>query len=325
MATFAFNLPAQGNRPRESPPPISRSAAPESSILSPVIVYLNGKFLPAHEAHIGVFDRGFLFGDGVYEGVRVFDGTVICPDRHVSRMAAGLAEGRVHWDARQLPGICLDLCRRNDISDAFMYVQVTRGCPPPGEPVRARTMAKQGEPTVFAFATPQPAMDHYQSPPTTTLALVQDRRWDRGHLKSISLLGNVLAAYDAQAQGAQEVAMHRDGLLTEACASNIIISVDGTLATPSLDSAPILEGATRARCLALDPNIVERPVGVDELLRADEVMLVGTTSIVTSALSVDGKPVGTGKPGPHAQRLLELVMGDCRQQVEAAKDAVAVG
>jgi D-alanine transaminase len=294
-----------------------------------VIVYFNGQFLPAADAHISVFDRGFLFGDGVYEGVRVFENTVICPERHVTRMAAGLAEGRVHWDPRELPGICLELCRRNELADAFMYVQVTRGTPPPGEPVRARTMTTQGEPTVFAFSTPQPAMDHYQKPPTTTLALVEDRRWSRGHLKSISLLGNVLAAYDAQAQGAQEVAMHKDGLLTEACASNIIVSVDGGLATPSLDSASILEGATRARCLALDPGIVERPVGVDELLRADEVMLVGTTSIVTSALEIDGKPVGDGTPGPRAQRLLDLVMDDCRSQVETArrtaKEAVAVG
>lgn len=294
-----------------------------------MIVYLNGQYLPAADAQISVFDRGFLFGDGVYEGVRVFENTVICPDRHVQRMAGGLAEGRVHWDPRQLPDICLELCRRNNLPNAFMYVQVTRGAPPPGEPVRARTMKTQGQPTVFAFATPQPAMSHYSHPPTTTLALVQDRRWDRGHLKSISLLGNVLAAYEAQAQGAQEVAMHRDGLLTEACASNIIIAVDGHLATPSLDSASILEGATRARCLALDPNIVERHVGVEELLRASEVMLVGTTSIVTSALSIDGKPVGTGKPGPQAQRLLDLVMEDCRNQVanarRTAKEALAVG
>jgi D-alanine transaminase len=294
-----------------------------------VIVYLNGQYLPAADAHVSVFDRGFLFGDGVYEGVRVFENTVICPDRHVQRMAGGLAEGRVHWDPRKLPGICLELCRRNELANAFMYVQVTRGTPPPGEPVRSRTMKTQGEPTVFAFSTPQPAMSHYSTPPTTTLALVQDRRWDRGHLKSISLLGNVLAAYEAQGAGAQEVAMHRDGLLTEACASNIIIAVDGQLVTPSLDSASILEGATRARCLALDPGIVERPVGVDELLRADEVMLVGTTSIVTSALSIDGKPVGNGKSGPQAQRLLELVMDDCRRQVASArhtaKEAALVG
>lgn len=294
-----------------------------------MIVYLNGKYLPAADANVSVFDRGFLFGDGVYEGVRVFENTVICPDRHVARMAAGLAEGRVHWDPRELPSICLELCRQNDLADAFMYVQVTRGTPPPGEPARARTMKTQGEPTVFAFATAQPPIDHYRKPPTTTLALVEDRRWSRGHLKSISLLGNVLAAYDAQAQGAQEVAMHRDGLLTEACASNIIISVDGNLATPSLESAPILEGATRARCLALSPDIVERPVGVEELLRADEVMLVGTTSIVTSAVSIDGKPVGDGTPGPHAQRLLDLVMDDCRNQVAQARrttnEAVAVG
>lgn len=293
------------------------------SILLPVIVYLNGQYLPAADAHVGVFDRGFLFGDGVYEGVRVFDNTVICPDRHVHRMAGGLAEGRIHWDPRGLPEICLELCRRNGLSDAFMYVQVTRGTPPPGEPVRARTMMTQGEPTVFAFATAQPPMSQYRpphAPPTTHLAMVQDRRWDRGHLKSISLLGNVLAAYEAQAAGAEEVVMVRDGLVTEACASNIILAVDGRLVTPSLDSASILEGATRARCLALDPAIEERPVGVDELLRADEVMLVGTTSIVTSALTIDGKPVGDGQPGPQAQRLLELVMDDCQSQVGAAKE-----
>lgn len=299
------------------------------SILLPVIVYLNGQYLPAADAHVGVFDRGFLFGDGVYEGVRVFDGAVICPERHVNRMAGGLAEGRIHWDPRALPEIGLELCRRNGLSDAFMYVQVTRGTPPPGEPVRARTMKAQGEPTVFAYATAQPPMSHYTQPPTTHLAMVQDRRWDRGHLKSISLLGNVLAAYEAQAAGAEEVVMVRDGLVTEACASNIILAVDCRLATPSLDSASILEGATRARCLALDPAIEERPVGVDELLRADEVMLVGTTSIVTSALTIDGKPVGDGQPGPQARRLLELVMDDCRQQVaqarQAAKEAALVG
>lgn len=299
-----------------------------------MIVYLNGQYLPAADAHVSVFDRGFLFGDGVYEGVRVFENTVICPDRHVGRMAGGLAEGRIHWDPRKLPDICLELCRRNSLPDAFMYVQVTRGTPPPGEPVRARTMKTQGEPTVFAFATAQPPMSHYSEPPTTHLAMIQDRRWDRGHLKSISLLGNVLAAYEAQAAGAMEVAMARDGLLTEACASNIIIAIDGQLVTPSLDSASILEGATRARCLALDPSIIERPVGVDELLRADEVMLVGTTSIVTSALTLDGKPVGNGahagQIGPQARRLLNLVMDDCRNQVKAAKagaakEALAVG
>lgn len=284
-----------------------------------MIISLNGQYLPAADARVSVFDRGFLFGDGVYEGVRVFEHAVICPDRHVARMAAGLAEARIYWDPRQLPAIALELCRRNGLPDAFMYVQVTRGVPPPGEPVRSRTMRTQGEPTVLAFVTAQPPLAHYTTPPTTRLATVPDRRWDRGHLKSISLLGNVLAASEAMAQGATEVAMVRGGLLTEACASNIIIAVDGHLATPSLDSAPILEGVTRARCLALDPAIVERPVGAEELLRASEILLVGTTSLVTSAVELDGKPVGDGTPGPHARRLLALMMDDCRAQVAAAR------
>ncbi|GIW74878.1 MAG: aminotransferase [Phycisphaerales bacterium] len=290
-----------------------------------MIVYLNGQFLPAEDAHVSVFDRGFLFGDGVYEGLRVFEHTVMCPDRHVRRMAQGLAESRIEWDAQGLPALCLELCRRNGLADAFMYVQVTRGAPPAGQPVRSRTMPHPGEPTVLAFATAQPPMSAYDRPPTTHLALVPDRRWSRGHLKSISLLGNVLAAYEAQERGAQEVAMHRDGLVTEACASNIIVSIDGQLATPSLESVSILEGVTRARCLELEPGIVERPVRVEELLAADEVILVGTTSIVTSALTIDGRPVGQGTPGPWAHRLLERVMADCRAQVRHARQAVAAG
>lgn len=283
-----------------------------------MIVYLNGQLVPADQARVSVFDRGFLFGDGVYEGLRVFDGVPMSAHRHTRRMRAGLAEARIGWDASALGSIADDVCRANGLPDAFVYAQVTRGRPGPGQPLRSRTLAGDCQPTVFAYASAQPPLDSYAEPPTARLALVPDTRWQRGHLKSVSLLGNVLAAYDAGERDADEAAMHRDGVLTEACASNLIIVRGGRAVTPSLDSAAILEGVTRARCLELAPEIEQRPVAVGELHAADEVVLVGTTSIVTSAVRLDGRAVGEGRPGPFARRLLGLVMDDCRRQVEAA-------
>ncbi|MEO1009073.1 MAG: aminotransferase class IV [Planctomycetota bacterium] len=288
-----------------------------------MIVHLNDELLPAPAARVGVFDRGFLFGDGVYEGVRVFDGVPMAVDRHVRRMAEGLAEARIPWDASRLPGIAEDLCRANGLRDAFMYVQVTRGEPGPGEPVRARTLREAAAPTVFAFATEQPPLETYAAPPTIRLASAADTRWARGHLKSISLLGNVLAAYDARDAGGDEVLMHRDGFVTEACASNLILVLGGRPVTPALDGVSILHGVTRARCLELDAAIEERPVPIEAIADASEIILVGTTSIVTAAVSLDGRTVGDGTPGPVARRLLDRVLQDCRAQITGVATASA--
>jgi D-alanine transaminase len=288
-----------------------------------VIVHLNGKLIPASQASINVFDRGFLFGEGVYEGLRAFRGHILAMDRHVRRMRDGLSECRLDWDPEQMVALTTDLLGANSLQDAFVYWQITRGHPSPGQPVRTRSPQGPMTPTVFGYCSPQPPIESYTSPPTITCALRPDTRWLRGHLKSTSLLGGVLAAIEAQEEGAQDAILTRDGLVTEATASNVILALprDGgvELATPSLESASILAGVTRALELDHGPAIVSRPVKIDELTRASEIMLVGSTSMVTSVVRLDGRPIGDGKPGPQAHRLLQALLDVALAELRTAE------
>jgi D-alanine transaminase len=146
--------------------------------------------------------------------------------------------------------------------------------------------------------------------------IVADPRWRRGHLKSVSLLGNVLAAMEATGAGAEDALMVSGGLVCEGCATNVLLVLpDGEIATPSLDSVSILGGITRARVLDLAPEIDERPVKTSELASAREIILVGTTAMVSSIVQLDGRPVGDGTPGPVARRLLALLVDDCHDQL----------
>lgn len=285
-----------------------------------MIVYLNGEFVPAERACVNVLDRGFLLGDGVYEGLRAFAGSVHIVDRHIRRMREGLAEARIEWDPTHLGELSDRLMKAAGLRDAFLYWQVTRGVPSAGQPARTRVPAGPMTPTVLGFCTPQPALESYTSPPTIQAAIVEDCRWTRGRLKSISMLGNVLAAIEAAEHGAREAVLVRDGLVTEACACNVILAVPGEggeteLVTPSLESVPILAGVTRQIILELDPSIVERPVLARELERASEVILVGTTSLVTSVTMLGGRPISGGVPGPHATRLLGTYIEHVRQDL----------
>jgi D-alanine transaminase len=284
-----------------------------------VKVYLNGEILPAHQARIGVFDRGFLFGDGVYEGIRAFDGCLISPRRHTERFAAGLREARIDWDAADLEAMSQRLLAASGLRDAFIYWQVTRGTPTEGMPVRSR-VARGLIPTVFGYVSKLPALTDYPEPPRVRSRVVEDPRWKRGHLKSVSLLGNVLAAMEAVDAGADDALMVTGvgsaGLVTEGCATNVLlVTPRGEIATPSLDSVSILGGVTRARILDLAPEIVERPAPVAELAEATEIILVGTTAMVSSVVELDGRPVATGAPGPVARRLLSLLVDDCHEQI----------
>jgi D-alanine transaminase len=300
------------------------AAAARAPILDAVKVYLNGEILPAHQARIGVFDRGFLFGDGVYEGVRAFDGCLMSGQRHVHRFAAGLREARIDWDASDLEQMSRRLLEASGLRDAFIYWQVTRGTPGEGQPVRSRVATGPMTPTVFGYASRLPTLTDYAEPPRVRSRVVEDPRWKRGHLKSVSLLGNVLAAMEAVETGADDALMvtgdagRGGGLVTEGCATNVLLALPGgEIATPSLDSVSILGGVTRARVLELAPEIVERPVGAAELAHAIEIILVGTTAMVSSVVELDGRPVGNGQPGLVARRLLSLLVDDCHEQIAA--------
>src|SRR5262249_23064644 len=154
----------------------------------------------------------------------------------------------------------------------------------------------------------------FDRPPTVTCAVVPDTRWHRGHLKSTSLLGNVLAAIEAGEQGSQDAILVREGLVAEGSATNVVLAVPtpggGTgLVAPSLDSVSILGGITRELLVDFVPDLIVRSVREEELFLASEVMLVGTTSMVTSVTHLNGRPVGDGTPGPLASRLLRDLLG----------------
>ena len=274
-----------------------------------MIVHLNGVLSPADQARVSVFDRGFVFGDAVYEGLRAFGGGIVGLDRHGARMKRALGEARIDWDPAQLGPLSDALLKANGMRDAFVYWQITRGAPGPGQPVRTRTPQGPMAPTVFGYCSPQPPIEKFEEPPTLTAAIRPDTRWTRGHLKSTSLMGNVLAGLEAQETGAQDAVLVRAGLVSEGLATNVVLALPGEngkveLTTPSLESVSILAGVTRALLLDEFPEITSRPVRVEELARATEVMLVGSTAMVTAVTALDGRPVGDGRPGPQSRRLI---------------------
>lgn len=283
-------------------------------------VYLNGQIVPSEKAVVSVFDRGYLMGDGVYEGLRSFRGRAHSVGHHVNRFRYGLGLAGITWDSEQLEPLTDELLAANKLADAFIYWQVTRGVPGPGQPLRTRVPAGPMTPTVFGFCAPQSPIEAFETVPTCTAATVEDCRWTRGTLKSTSLLGNILGAMEAAETGAKEALMVRDGLVTEGSATNVILALptaDGgtELVTPSLNSVPILAGVTRARVLDLDPSIRERAVREEELELASEIILVGTTALVTSVTHLNRRPVGGGKVGPNARRLLGLFVGMVREEL----------
>lgn len=289
----------------------------------PVIVHLNGRLIDQSHACVSVFDRGFLFGDGVYEGLRTTHGVVIGLDQHIDRMRQGLSETRIEgFDPLMLESIADELLSANGIQDAFVYLQVTRGVPADGA-ARSRVPARGNPPTVFAYCTPVAPVEACRVPEVRTVALRPDTRWTRGHVKAISLLGGVLAAIEAAEVGADDAIMHRDGLVTEGTATNVFAVLGGRVVTPPLACAPMLAGVTRRLLLSADPSIEERPIGTDELLRADEVMLVGTRTMVASVSRIDGRRLPRPAPGEHARRLLsalcEAITGDTEPRLAKRK------
>ncbi len=262
---------------------------------------------------MSVFDRGYLMGDGLYEGLRAFDGRVVGLDRHIARLREGLEECRIPWDAAQMGPLTDELLAANGLRDAFIYWQVTRGAPGPGQPLRARVPGGAMRPIATGFCYPTPALEACTVPAIKRVITARDTRWLRGAVKSISLLGGVLSAIEAHDAGVDDAILIRDGLVAEGTSSNVMIAVAGAggemrLATPSLESAPILAGVTRDLLLETLPRIEVRAITAGELLGASEVMLMGTLTMVTSVAEIDGRRVGDGVPGPASGALLRTLV-----------------
>ncbi len=288
-----------------------------------MIVHLNGQQVPLDQARISPLDRGFLFGDGVYEGLRAFGGRIVGLSRHIARLRAGLAEARIGFDAAGIDEISRGLLAANGLTDAFVYVQVTRGTPGPGDPVRTRVAGRM-EPTVFAYAAPATCLASFPPVPTKAVITTRDTRWLRGHLKSISLVGSVLAGYEAVEAGAEDAILIREEgdarWAAESTSANLIVVLaDGRIVTPPMGQVPILGGVTLDILLEAARETSFRvdvePVSDAALATAREVMLCGTLTMVTSVTKLDGRAVGSGAAGPVAGGLLDLLCRRIREGV----------
>ena len=284
-----------------------------------MLVHFNGRIVPRNEARIDPFDRGFLFGDGLYEGLRAFDSTIYGLDLHAERMRIALAESRLDgFDPAKLGELSAELLEANGLRDAFVYWQVTRGAP--ADDAASKDLRKRipgGEiprPTVFGYCVPLPGVADCRTPREVHAATVQDTRWTRCNIKSISLMGNVLHAIEAAETGEDDAIMLRDGLATEASSTNLFVMRNGRIATPPVDRGFNLRGITREKLIRALPEIEVRDIPEDELFEADEIMLAGTITMIAAVTRLNGRPVGQGKPGPAAQALYDALVADIRQE-----------
>lgn len=273
------------------------------------IVYLNGRYVPEAEALIPANDRGFIFGDGIYEVVRAIEGRLFEWDGHAERLANGLAGLRIEAgplaSSATLRAVCERLLASNDLTqgEATIYLQVSRGAakrvhafPPPGT-----------VPTVYAVASrfvPDRAMRAHG----VTAITYPDLRWARCDLKTVNLLGPVLARQAAAEAGSYEAILHRDGWVTEGAATTVFVVRDGVLQTTALSTA-VLPSITRTVVLAcaasLGIPVREEAPSLAALPSVDELIVVGTTTDVQPIVVLDGRPIGDGRPGPITQRLQE--------------------
>lgn len=269
-------------------------------------VYLNGNFVPLSGAHVSVLDRGFIYGDGVYELIPVYGREPFRLPHHLRRLQRsmdGIGLANPHSDA-EWERIVRDLVARQTFADQGVYFQVTRGVAK-----RDHAFPKGIAPTVFMMSNPLPTPTRDQVERGVAVVTAEDNRWRRCDLKTISLLGNVLMRQLAAEQGAVETVMFRDGFLTEASASNVLVVNDGTIIVPPKDNL-ILPGVTYDATVefAYDAGIplVTRPIPQAEALAADEMWLSSSTKEVLAITTVDGEPFADGKPGPVFRRMWDV-------------------
>lgn len=269
------------------------------------IVYLDGAYIPKGDAMVSVDDRGFLFGDGVYEVTPCYEGVPFQLDRHLDRLRGGLAWMRIDFDVSALEPVTRRLLADNDLTGAetsLVYVQITRGVAPRAHPFPSEPVT----PTVYAFAKAwtRPPPERWEQ--GFRAITVPDRRWSRVDVKTIALLPNVLAYQEGVEAGVDDVIQVRDGIALEGAHNNFFAVLDGTVVTHPRTNL-VLPGVTRGLVIELARKngipIDERPIGVEELPAADELFFTGTTSEIKPTVEVDGRPVGDGTVGPITKAL----------------------
>lgn len=269
--------------------------------------YLNGVFLPLDQAQVSVLDRGFLFGDGVYEVIPVYGGKLFRLGHHLRRLQNSLDAVRIGnpfsddgWES-----LLAQLVARNEGRDQTVYLQVTRGV----APRRDHAFPVDSRPTVFAMCTPCLVSRDIDNEPGVSAITLADIRWQHCDVKAITLLPNILLRQQAIDADTAEAILLKDGYAIEGAASNVFIVADGTLKTPP-NSAALLPGVTRDLILELAKGngipCKETDVTVVELAGADEIWLTSSTREISPVIRLDDRPVGDGRPGPLWKRMIRL-------------------
>ena len=270
------------------------------------IAHFNGQLLPLDRISISPLDRGFIFGDGVYEVIPVYEGVMLHGREHFARLQRSMDEIRLknpHTTDEWLR-ISRELLAHHPGNQAI-YIQVTRGAPQK----RDHVIPKDLQPTVFMMSNPLVSPSREMVDHGVACITARDFRWEKCHVKSTSLLGNVLARQLSADVGATETIMFRGGMLTEAAASNVFVVKNGKVAAPPQDNL-ILLGITYDLLVRLASqgklDFEIRPITEAEVRNADELWLSSSTKEVLAVTTLDGKPVGNGKPGPVFRRMHAL-------------------
>lgn len=280
-------------------------------------VYVNGTFFAQEDARVSVFDRGFLFGDGVYEVIPVLNGRIVETAHAMERLNRSLGEIGMAWPCSQdaFKRVLEDLRQRNQLQEGYIYLQVTRG-------VAERDFAFPASiaTTFVAWTAVKKLIENPLAATGVKVVTVPDLRWKRRDIKSINLLAQCIAKQEAASRGAFEGWMTEDGVVTEGASSSAYIVKNNTIITRALSNA-ILPGIRRKVILKMarehNMALVERPFTVDEALAADEAFMSSATTLVMPIVEIDGKPVADGRPGAVTLKLRAMYVEMILQEATA--------
>ncbi|WP_419608255.1 D-amino acid aminotransferase [Thiolapillus sp.] len=279
------------------------------------LIYLNGGFLPQEQAHVSVMDRGFLFGDGVYEVIPAYAGLPFRLKEHLQRLNASLEAIRMSppLSDEQWWAVFGQLLAQRGNADQQIYLQVTRGA----YGKRLHAIPEEVTPTVMAFATDLAVRDPDLVKQGMSVITLDDIRWERCNIKAITLLANILSQQQARDEGAQEAILVRDGLANEGTASNLFIVKEGLIITPP-KSQHLLPGITRDLVLELAREAglpyAEASISVAELENAEEIWITSSTKEVMPVTRLNGRPVDNGHPGPIWEKM-DALYGACKARL----------
>jgi D-alanine transaminase len=277
------------------------------------IVYVNGQYLPEEDAKISVFDRGFLFADGVYEVSSVIDGHLVDNEAHLARLRRSLLELKLDFamSNAEIESAQREMLVRNGLEEGILYLQISRGPADRDFAFPART-----EPTLVMFTQAKQLVDNPAARKGISVITLEDIRWRRRDIKTVQLLAPSLAKQAAVDAGADDAWMVEGGMVTEGTSNNAWILKEGRLITRHL-SNDILHGITRRAVLRLaaddEIGFEERAFSVPEAIGADEAFITSASSFVMPVVRIDAQPVGNGNPGAVTKRLRELYIAEARR------------